>query len=95
MMKIDRINPSFDFGQGSASDKNNGVDFGKFFKDALDSVNDSQLKADENDKKVITGEIDVQDAMISAEEARIQMELVMQIRNKLVESYQEISRMQV
>ncbi|EYE88826.1 hypothetical protein Q428_06015 [Fervidicella metallireducens AeB] len=33
--------------------------------------------------------------MISTEEARLALELAVQIRNKIVDAYQEISRMQI
>lgn len=70
--------------------------FGEFLKSALDSVNEAQVNADQETAKVVTGESpDISDALIAAEEARIQMELVVQVRNKLLESYQEIERMQV
>lgn len=95
-MRVDKINPAFDISQSSESGKSNGFSFGQYLKDALDSVNETQVKADGEANKLITGETtDVHEALLSAEEARIQMELVMQIRNKLVDSYQEISRMQV
>lgn len=75
---------------------NNTTSFGDYLKAAVDSVNEAQVKADEETMKVISGESeDLHQALIAAEEARLQMELVVQVRNKLVESYQEIARMQI
>ena len=38
---------------------------------------------------------EVHDVMIAAEEAQLAFELLLEVRNKLLESYQEIMRMQV
>lgn len=76
--------------------KNTGTSFGDYLKSALDSLNESQVQADDDTTKMITGQTtDIQQVLISAQEAKIQMELAVEIRNKLVDSYQEISRMQV
>jgi flagellar hook-basal body complex protein FliE len=45
---------------------------------------------------LIAGEpIDLHEVMISAEEASVAFDLMMEIRNKLLEAYQEIQRMQI
>lgn len=70
--------------------------FGEVLSRALDDVNKAQLKADETTKKFLTGEIqDIHQVTIAAEEARIMMQLAVEVRNKVVEAYQEMSRMQV
>lgn len=62
----------------------------------LQELNNSQLKADETVQKFLTGEIqDIHTVMIAMGEARLSMQLAVEVRNKLVEAYQEISRMQV
>jgi len=95
-MRIDRISPNFDFATEKTVDKGSTPEFGDYLKNALDSANEAQIKADEESMKLISGEsADMHQALIAAEEARIQMELVVQVRNKILESYQEISRMQV
>ena len=73
-----------------------GNSFGEVLTKALDDVNRAQLKADDTTKKFLTGEIqDVHQVTIVAEQARIMMQLAVEIRNKAVEAYQELSRMQV
>ena len=70
--------------------------FGEVLSRALDDVNKAQLKADETTKQFLTGEIqDIHQVTIAAEEARIMMQLAVEVRNKVVEAYQEMSRMQV
>lgn len=64
--------------------------------DALSEVNDAQLKSQEVQQKVTAGRsVDPHELVITMERASIALELTMQIRNKLVEAYQEISRTQV
>ena len=73
-----------------------GSSFGEVLTKALDDVNRAQLNADDTTKKFLTGEIqDVHQVTIAAEQARIMMQLAVEIRNKAVEAYQELSRMQV
>lgn len=77
------------------SNTGNGESFGNYLKSALDSVNDAQVNANQEIMNVITGEGDIHQALIAAEEARLQMELTVQIRNKILESYQDITKMQI
>ncbi|APF26939.1 flagellar hook-basal body complex protein FliE [Clostridium sporogenes] len=72
------------------------VSFGEVLKDKLDGVNEKQVKADNSTQSFIKGEeIDIHNVMLNAEEAKMSMELAVQVRNKLVEAYQELSRMQL
>lgn len=64
---------------------------GKFIKD----VDKMQKVSDEAVKKYATGEItDIHQVMKAAEEANLSFQLMMEVRNRLVESYREIMRMQ-
>ncbi len=70
--------------------------FKNIFHNALKNLNDSQLKSEETVKNFLVGEVtDVHTVMISLEEAKLYMQLAVEVRNKLVEAYQEVSRMQV
>ena len=47
-------------------------------------------------ESMVSGEIgEVHDVMIAAEEAQLSFELMLEVRNKLLESYQQIMQMQV
>ncbi|MDQ1520116.1 MAG: flagellar hook-basal body complex protein FliE [Actinomycetota bacterium] len=71
-------------------------DFGKTVVDALDSLQKTQNSADNLAVKAATGDLnDVHNYMIAATEASVQTELTVAIRNKAVESFNEIMRMQV
>ena len=77
-------------------DKTESSDFGSHLKDALGDVSDLQQKADEAIHRLVgEGKGDLQDTMIALEKADVSFRLMMQIRNKVLEAYQEIMRMQV
>ena len=71
-------------------------DFGKTVVDALENLEKTQDKADNLAVKAATGDLnDVHDYMVAATEASVQTELTVAIRNKAVEAFNEIMRMQV
>lgn len=72
-----------------------GPGFGEFLKTALQEVNQLQLDADTAARELLLGRIDMHQAMIATEKASLAMDLTIQVRNKLIEAYQEIMRMQI
>ncbi|MGE7917855.1 flagellar hook-basal body complex protein FliE [Viridibacillus sp. NPDC093762] len=70
--------------------------FGTMLKDAIQSVNDSQIASDNMTNKLINGEnVELHDVMITAQKASVTLNTALQVRNKVVEAYQEIMRMTV
>ncbi|MCF6137103.1 flagellar hook-basal body complex protein FliE [Pseudalkalibacillus berkeleyi] len=66
------------------------------FKEMLQQVNDAQLKSDAETEKLVSGKSDnLHNVMITAEKASITLQTAVEVRNKAVEAYQEIMRMQV
>jgi flagellar hook-basal body complex protein FliE len=62
---------------------------------AMDQVNDLQGTAEAKVGALLEGNgMDVHSAMIAVEKADLSFQLMMQVRNKIVAAYQEISRMQ-
>lgn len=69
------------------------------FSDMLDEAvfHVDQLQAEANQKvgSMLAGNTaDVHDAMIAVQKADLSFQLMMQVRNKVVQAYQEIERMQ-
>lgn len=65
-------------------------------KDAFNRVNQMQNDAAELARQFAAGETDdLVRVVTAAEEASIALQLAVQVRNKVVEAYQEIMRMQV
>lgn len=76
--------------------QNLGNKFAEALKDSLSEVNQAQLTADHAAEQIAAGETkNLHGAMIKLEEADISLRLMVQVRNKAVEAYQEIMRMQV
>ncbi|MEK3886980.1 flagellar hook-basal body complex protein FliE [Bacillus sp. FSL K6-3431] len=72
------------------------VSFGAFLKNAINDVNSSQIQSDIATGKLARGEeIELHNVMITAQKASINIQAALEIRNKAVEAYQEIMRMQV
>lgn len=80
---------------GSASGSGGGG-FGKALANALGGVNDQINKASEQAQQLATGQTnDLTGAVMATEQASLELEVASQVRNKAVEAYQEIFRMQV
>jgi len=62
----------------------------------IDEVNTSQVNAEQETVKLARGESrNVHEALVSLEKANLSMQFTLQVRNKVIEAYQEIMRMQV
>jgi flagellar hook-basal body complex protein FliE len=71
-------------------------DFAGYLERALGEVNELQRQADQAIQRlVIEGKGDLQETLIAMEKADLSFRLMMQVRNKILEAYQEIIRMQV
>ncbi len=78
--------------------KNDRVDkdFSSLLRDNIQKVNDLQLKADSITEDFALGKIDnIHTVTIATEKARVALNLTLALQNKIVQSYQEIMRMQV
>jgi len=78
------------------TDKGKDVSFEQTLKGFVKDVDQAQKFAGESVEKLLTGEIkDIHDVMIAVEKAGTSFELMMEIRNKMVDAYREVMRMQV
>ena len=72
------------------------LNFSDTIKDFLDAVNKDQKEASQSVEDFITGESEtLADAMTKLEEANLSFQLMLEIKNKLVDAYNELNRMQV
>lgn len=80
----------------SESIKQPGKSFGEFLSDALNNVNQLQNDAKQASLNLAAGKLqDISEVTIAAEKASVALQLTMQVRNKVVDAYQEVMRMQV
>jgi flagellar hook-basal body complex protein FliE len=72
------------------------ADTGKFVGELVNKVNDLQVKADSAIQQLATGEAkNLHEVMLAVEKSGVSFQFLTQVRNKALEAYQEIMRMQV
>lgn len=70
--------------------------FGTVLKDAISDINQLQSNADDAIAKVqVDNTGSIHEAMIALEKASLSFRAMMQVRNKIVDAYQEVMRMSV
>lgn len=91
-----RANPAADAAP-QARQAAGAVDFGSVLKSSLDQVNNAQLQSQQLAQRFETGDttVSLSDAMISLQKSSIALQQTIQVRNKLVQAYQEIMSMPV
>ncbi|MFH1624722.1 MAG: flagellar hook-basal body complex protein FliE [Pseudomonadota bacterium] len=73
-----------------------GESFGAVLKDSIEKVNKLQNEADQAITELAVGKTkSIHKTMIALEKADMSFQMMMQVRNKIVEAYEEIMRMQV
>jgi flagellar hook-basal body complex protein FliE len=78
---------------GSASPQKSA--FMETLETAIDHVQQLQGQADSKVEAMLQGNgVDVHSTMIAVEKADLSFQLMMQVRNKIVQAYQQISQMQ-
>ncbi|MDI3522242.1 MAG: flagellar hook-basal body complex protein FliE [Bacillota bacterium] len=78
------------------SDSESGASFSQVLGEYLQQVNRLQLDAEAKTRQLVAGEdIELHQVMLAAQKAEIALELTQTLRNKVIEAYQEIMRMQV
>ena len=76
---------------GSGETEATGKSFGALLQDAIGEVNQAQLHAGEMTNRFAAGEpLDIHQVMIAGQEASVMLNMAMQVRNKLVDAYQEV-----
>ena|SRR5579863_4304896 len=79
----------------SAASEDGSSGFSEVLHSALDDMQHLQGAAETKIAGVLDGSgTDVHSALIAVEQADLSFQLMMQVRNKIVSAYQEISRMQ-
>lgn len=73
-----------------------GGSFGSKIKNAISEVNNLQGEADTIANKLASGDaVEIHQAMIAMQKASTALQFTIQVRNKVIEAYQEIMRMQL
>ncbi|MGG4443393.1 flagellar hook-basal body complex protein FliE [Brevibacillus fortis] len=71
-------------------------EFSSFLSDAVNKVNQAQVESSNLADKFAAGEItDLHQVTVAGQKASVMLQMTMQVRNKMIESYQEIMRMSI
>lgn len=84
--------------QGLALPETGGPDvtFGAMLENSLEKVNIAQHQSDDAIKELVAGRSkNIHETMLTIERADASLKMAMQVRNKILEAYREIMRMQV
>jgi flagellar hook-basal body complex protein FliE len=75
---------------------NQGNSFANTFNEFVTDVNSFQKESEIMTEKLIKGEaVDLHDVMIAAEKAKTSFQLLLELRNKVLDLYREVNRLQV
>ncbi len=81
---------------GNGADASAGVSFGQYLTEALGQVNSLQQESTSLTNDFIAGKTDsIHEVLIAGEKASLSLQFALEIRNKVLEAYQEINRMQI
>ena len=95
-MKIQKVVfDNFALDEG-AKVKKGAASFSEILKESISKVAELEKEADEQTEKLVKNETqDVHNTMISVQKADLSFQMMMQIRNKIIDAYQEIMKIQV
>ncbi|ABS61551.1 MULTISPECIES: flagellar hook-basal body complex protein FliE [Fervidobacterium] len=75
--------------------KSGNSEFSKILSDALQSVNEQQKNVEQMSDDFAKGKIsNIHELVVEAEKASISLRLTVEVRNRIVDAYREIMRMQ-
>lgn len=80
----------------SKEEKINSVGFGDVLKEYMNDTNDKMVKASATTTSFIKGEdVNIDEVMINGQEASLSLQFLTQTRDKLLEGYNQLSRLQL
>lgn len=81
---------------GIAQDSKGSSGFFEALQNSMDEVNRNQLEADQSIKDLVAGRTkNIHETMLQLQKADLSLKTMMQVRNKILEAYKEIMKMQV
>lgn len=88
--------PNLVGGANAAQPTGAGTSFGDVISKAIDNLNSAHVEADQLAVQAATGDLNaVHDYTIAATEAQLLTQLTVEVRNRAVEAFNDIMRMQV
>lgn len=82
--------------EGAPTGPGEEASFQETLKSFMNDVNGLQKDADASTQRLLTGDLEnIHQMMLAMEEANTSFQLMMEMRNKILEAYREVMRMQV
>jgi len=96
IMPLGAMSPIAPTSLNSTPNVASGTDFSKFLSDALGQVDALQKNADAASMQVATGQVqDMSTMMVAIEKATLSMSLAVSTRDKVLDAYNQVMRMQM
>ena len=93
---LSQVGSSYSVNNAPKVQGENAVSFSDVLKNALVSVSNDEKKAGEMNQLFVKGELEnLHDLTIAAQKADISFQTLMEVKNKLIDAYREITRIQV
>jgi flagellar hook-basal body complex protein FliE len=94
--KIGELYNKNSLGLFEAKEKQETGAFHQLFIDAIKQASQLDAASADYSTKLASGQLEnIHEAMIAAQKAELSMQLVVEVRNKILEAYREITRMQI
>ncbi|MBS4028160.1 MAG: flagellar hook-basal body complex protein FliE [Ignavibacteriales bacterium] len=95
-MQVESISQELRLFPNNAIQQSSQQNFGDALKEAIMDVNSFQVQASKAVEQMVTGEAaSIHDVMIAVEKARTSFDLLLEVRNKALDMYREIMRVQI
>src|SRR5689334_17377918 len=93
---IQPIQPAGPLEIGGSARPSGESDFGKILQGAIDQVEGSRADANQSVQNFLSGDgEDLHSTVLAVQRADLELEMLMQVRNKVISAYQEVMRMQM
>lgn len=92
---LNNAQPNFPAANSTGSGGKKDGAFGNVLKNAIDEVSSVEKGSQDELQKFLSQESDLHTVMLAMEKADLSFQMMMQVRNKIVQAYQEIMRMPV
>jgi flagellar hook-basal body complex protein FliE len=82
-------------GLGKAVGETNGPSFGALLKDALGTMVEAGRKSDAQQQAMAAGKANIVDVVTAVSETEVAVEALVSVRDRMIQAYEEIMRMQI
>ena len=82
-------------GLGKAVGETNGPNFGALLKEAIGTVVEAGRKSDAQQQAMVAGKANIVDVVTAVSETEVAVEALVSVRDRMIQAYEEIMRMQI